>query len=135
MRCFNFDMKQTVEEVARENILFNHRTVDRTLFGKDVAKFGEINFVQGAEWQSKQSPWISVKDKAGCDTSSDCIVMVMNGDIFKAYFSSKNKWMKSNRGYYDEVIDDVVAWMPIPSFDEILEANKDVLERIKEKGD
>lgn len=128
-------MKQTVEEAAKENILFNHRTVDRTLFGKDLAKFGEINFVQGAEWQSKQSPWISVKDKAGCDTSSDCIVMVMNGDIFKAYFSSKNKWMKSNRGYYDEVIDDVVAWMPIPSFDEILEANRDVLERIKEKGD
>ena len=31
--------------------------------------------------------------------------------------------------------EDVVAWMPIPSFDEILEANKDVLERIKEKGD
>ena len=25
--------------------------------------------------------------------------------------------------------------MPIPSFDEILEANRDVLERIKEKGD
>lgn len=46
-------MKQTVEEAARENILFNHRTVDRTLFGKDLAKFGEMNFVQGAEWQSK----------------------------------------------------------------------------------
>lgn len=28
-----------------------------------------------------------------------------------------------------------VAWMPIPSFDDILEANRDVLERIKEKGD
>ena len=28
-------MKQTVEEAAKENILFNHRTVDRTLFGKD----------------------------------------------------------------------------------------------------
>lgn len=37
-------MKQTVEEAARENILFNHRTVDRTLFGKDLAKFGEMNF-------------------------------------------------------------------------------------------
>ena len=49
-------MKQTAEEAARENILFNHRTVDRTLFGKDLAKFGEMNFVQGAEWQSKQSP-------------------------------------------------------------------------------
>lgn len=128
-------MKQTVKEAAKENILFNHRTVDRTLFGKDLAKFGEINFVQGAEWQSKQSPWISVKEKAGCDTSDDCIVMVANGDIFKAYFSSKNKWMKSNDGHYDEVIDDVVAWFPIPSFDDILEANRDVLERIKEKGD
>ena len=28
-----------------------------------------------------------------------------------------------------------IAWMPIPTFDEILENNKDVLERIKEKGD
>lgn len=26
-------------------------------------------------------------------------------------------------------------WMPIPSFNEILEANRDVLERIKQKGD
>ncbi len=34
-----------------------------------------------------------------------------------------------------EVIDDVVAWFPIPSFDETLEVNKDVLERIKEKED
>ena len=56
-------MKQTLEEAARENILFNHRTVDRTLIGKDLAKFGEMNFVQGAEWQSRQSPWISVKER------------------------------------------------------------------------
>lgn len=53
-------MKQTLEEAARENILFNHRTADRTLSGKNLAQFGEINFIQGAEWQSKQSPWISV---------------------------------------------------------------------------
>lgn len=33
-------------------------------------------------------------------------------------------------GYYEEN-----TRMPIPSFDEILEANKDVLERIKQKGD
>lgn len=71
-------------------------------------------FKKGADWQAKQSPWISVEDKAGCDTSGDCIVMVMNGDIFKAYFSSENKWMKSNGAHYDEVIDDVVAWFPIP---------------------
>lgn len=126
------DMKQTVEEVAREAAEDCYEChYDDSLEMRLVKEA----FRQGAEWQSKQSPWISVKEKAGCDTSDDCIVMVANGDIFKAYFSSKNKWMKSNGGYYDEVIDDVVAWMPIPSFDEILEANRDVLERIKEKGD
>ena len=46
-------MKQTLEEAAKENILFNHRTVDRTLSGKDLAQFGEINFIQGAEWHAK----------------------------------------------------------------------------------
>ena len=126
------DMKQTVEEVAREAAEDCYEChYDDSLEMRLVKEA----FRQGAEWQSKQSPWISVKEKAGCDTSDDCIVMVANGDIFKAYFSSKNKWMKSNRGYYDEVIYDVVAWFPIPSFDEILEANRDVLERIKEKGD
>lgn len=122
-------MKQTVEEAARR---YSNDCRNRQLH---CEPYCIVDFISGAEWQSKQSPWISVKEKAGCDTSDDCIVMVANGDIFKAYFSSKNKWMKSNRGYYDEVIYDVVAWMPIPSFDDILEANRDVLERIKEKGD
>jgi hypothetical protein len=27
----------------------------------------------------------------------------------------------------------IIAWMPIPSFDEILEANKDVFKRLKSK--
>lgn len=126
-------MKQTLEEAAIKiaedcyEMPYDENFINMKLI-KNAFEFG-------AEWHAKQSLWISVKDKAGCDTSGDCIVMVMNGDIFKAYFSSENKWMKSNGGYYDEVIDDVVAWFPIPSFDEILEANRDVLERIKEKGD
>lgn len=122
-------MKQTVEEAAKK---YSNDCRNRQ---RHCEPYCIVDFISGAEWQSKQSPWISVKDKTGCDTSDDCIVMVANGDIFKAYFSSKNKWMKSNGGYYDEVIDDVVAWMPIPSFEGILEANRDVLERIKEKGD
>ena len=122
-------MKQTVEEAAKK---YSNDCRNRQ---RHCEPYCIVDFISGAEWQSKQSPWISVKEKAGCDTSDDCIVMVANGDIFKAYFSSKNKWMKSNDGHYDEVIDDVVAWFPIPSFDDILEANRDVLERIKEKGD
>lgn len=124
-------MKQTLKEAARKYADEIYDTAYRGILYRET----QDDFIAGAEWHAKQSLWISVKDKAGCDTSGDCIVMVMNGDIFKAYFSSENKWMKSNGGYYDEVIDDVVAWFPIPSFDDILEANRDVLERIKEKGD
>lgn len=134
-------MKQTVEEAAYDY------AAQKTKFRKDVLKEVDADdyvsrhsdcmedFQCGVQWQAKQSPWISVKDKAGCDSSNDCIVMVMNGDVFRAYFSSKDKWIKKDGGSYDEVIDDVVAWMPISPFDEILEANRDVLERIKEKGD
>lgn len=129
-------MKQTLEEAASEYM--NIPPVKAAIKCGDIEDLEshiKVAFESGAEWQAKQSPWISVEDKAGCDTSDDCIVMVMSGDIFRAYFSSGNKWMKNNGGHYDEVIDDVFAWFPIPSFDEILEANRDVLERIKEKGD
>lgn len=137
-------MKQTVEEAARTHWSESTYNKDAELAYderdsiaiKALAKSVTLRaFKKGADWQSKQSPWISVKDKAGYDSSDDCIVMVTNGDVFRAYFSSKDEWIKKDGGSYDEVIDDVVAWFPIPSFDEILEANKDVLERIKEKGD
>lgn len=126
-------MKQTVKDAARKNILFNHRTVDRTLFGKDLAKFGEMNFIQGAEWQSKQSPWISVKERL--PENEDRVLVLCKMKRFNSYFTLVNnyidgEWETKILAHYD-----TVAWMPIPSFDEILEANRDVLERIKQKGD
>lgn len=128
-------MKQTVEEAARENILFNHRTADRTLSGKNLAQFGEINFIQGAEWHAKQSPWISVKGRL---PEEDGYYFVTDGDVVeKVYFFKRwNKFVSTwdyPHLFYDEGV--IKAWLPIPSFDEILEANRDVLERIKEKGD
>ena len=133
-------MKQTVEDAAKENILFNHRTVDRTLFGKDLAKFGEINFVQGAEWQSKQSPWISVKERLPEPNKLVLCRMVSNGAIVSGYIvvsSGKSPYVATDGGFEFEDWNgyECDMWMYIPSFDEILEANKDVLERIKEKGD
>mgnify|MGYP000386890070 FL=1 len=133
-------MKQTVEEAASENILFNHRTVDRTLSGKDLAKFGEINFVQGAEWQSKQSPWISVKERLPEPNKLVLCRMVSNGAIVSGYIvvsSGKSPYVATDGGFEFEDWNgyECDMWMYIPSFDEILEANRDVLERIKEKGD
>ena len=120
-------MKQTVEEAARENILFNHRTADRTLSGKNLAQFGEINVIQGAEWHAKQSPWISVKGRL---PEEDGYYFVTDGDVVeKVYFFKRWNKFVSTRDYphlfYDEGV--IKAWLPIPSFDDILESNRDVL--------
>lgn len=129
-------MKQTVEEAARENILFNHRTVDRTLIGKDLARFGEINFIQGAEWQSKQSLWISVKERLPKHNIEVIICHEREFYIGKMYYCMQSNWWRvSDDERTDMIVNEDDSWMPIPSFDEILEANRDVLERIKEKGD
>lgn len=133
-------MKQTVEEAASENILFNHRTVDRTLSGKDLAKFGEINFVQGAEWQSKQSPWISVNERLPEPNKLVLCRMVSNGAIVSGYIvvsTGRSPYVATDGGFEFEDWNgyECDMWMYIPSFDDILEANRDVLERIKEKGD
>lgn len=129
-------MKQTVEEAARENILFNHRTVDRTLFGKDLAKFGEMNFVQGVEWQSKQSPWISVNERLP-EEGQPVLIRLKDGVIRLACYDieedSNIYFWNDNYSYETFRPWDVTHWREIPSFDEILETNKDVLQRLKEK--
>ena len=151
-------MKQTLETAAKENILFNQRTVDRTLSGKDLAQFGEINFIQGAEWHAKQPLWISVEERLPEKPEYDWVLVIvrdkrdgfigipqigeLRSDGFWHTVTSDSFNTPDFRRIYNttdalgEILkQEVVAWMPIPSFDEILEANRDVLERIKEKGD
>lgn len=58
-------MKQKLEEVARKELVLSHSiVVDRGGF-KELL-FNEcamLNmFYKGAEWQTKQSPWISIDD-------------------------------------------------------------------------
>ena len=124
-----FVLSDILEEAARENILFNHRTADRTLSGKNLAQFGEINFIQGAEWHAKQSPWISVEERLPDYEGKVLVLYEYEGEMqIQELFYIGEKIMVFGSS-------EVLAWMPIPSFDEILEANRDVLERIKEKGD
>ena len=126
------DMKQTVEEAARE--------AAEDYYGCNYDDRYEMRLVkeafrQGAEWQSKQSPWISVNERL---PEEDGYYFVTDGDVVeKVYFFKKWNKFTSTRDYphlfYNEGV--IKAWLHIPSFDEILEANRDVLERIKEKGD
>lgn len=90
-------------------------------------------YAKGYEAGTKQSPWISVKERLPENKDEVLVLNRMNisGRCFVSEDSYDGKeWAVSSAMHYIRV-----AWMPIPSFDEILEANRDVLERIKEKGD
>lgn len=139
-------MKQTVEEAARDTIhahykcngeypcgerdYCEHCNGHNTAFdccecGADEFKEG---FISGAEWQSKQSPWISVKERLPEELESVLVGTNYEGRYYyEVAFVMNGKWVCHNSK--------PIYWMPIPSFDDILEANRDVLERIKEKGD
>ena len=119
-------MKQTVEEAAKK---YSNDCRNRQLH---CEPYCIVDFIAGAEWQLKQSPWISVKERL---PKEDGYYFVTDGDVVeKVYFFKKWNKFTSTRDYphlfYNEGV--IKAWLHIPSFDEILEANKDVLERIKE---
>ena len=122
-------MKQKLEEAAEEYYERHKIHLAKDIFRPRVVDI----FKSGAEWQSNQSPWISVKERL--PENEDRVLVLCKMKRFNSYFTLVNnyidgEWETKILAHYD-----TVAWMPIPSFDEILEANKDVLERIKEKGD
>lgn len=107
-------------------------------------------YIKGYEAGTKQSPWISVEKRLPNKGQR-----VLVGFLY--YYKYDDREAESRKhidvftyengiwttdsdiSYLGKSVekDDikVICWMPIPSFDEILEANRDVLERIKEKGD
>lgn len=121
---------KTLEEAAKQELISSYAIV---IEGELVyQRQAMLNmFKKGADWQSKQSPWISVKERLP-EENKEYLVVLDNRVVYVAQYNKNNKsWLIYGTGYTYNV----VAYMPIPSFDEILEANRDVLERIKEKGD
>lgn len=128
-------MKQTLEQAANEYM--------ETLPVKAAIKCGDIEdleshikvaFKTGYEWQAKQSPWISVEERLPDDIPGVPLIVILedgkNG-YYNVRYTDNHEFVTMD----GRLLRNVAYWQPIPSFDEILEANKDVLERIKEKGD
>ncbi len=115
-------MKQTVEDAAKK---YSNDCRNRQLH---CGPYCIVDFISGSEWQSKQSPWISVNERLPEELESVLVGTNYEGRYYyEVAFVMNGKWVCHNSK--------PIYWMPIPSFNEILEANRDVLKRIKEKGD
>ena len=79
-------MKQTVEEAAKEywdSWLKNNPNADKTR----IVSLG-FAFKAGAEWQSKQSPWISVKERLPENNT-----VVLTRGLMASLFASFHLWV------------------------------------------
>lgn len=128
-------MKQTVEEAEKEYCDKNYPYSDL-----NIRLMVENAFEAGAEWQKKHSPWISVKERLPEQNELVLCRMVSNEAIVSGFIipmpSGRPRVVTLSDFEFEDYGDYVCdMWAPIPSFDEIFEANKDVLERIKGKGD
>lgn len=99
-------MKETVEEAKQ-------RYIDNHVSGNEYASFGAA-FEAGAEWQAKQSPWISVEERLPEDNE----LVLTSSSI---YGTKLLVWNDFHKVWDDEDGDDVYcdldkidAWMPIP---------------------
>lgn len=95
-------------------------------------------YTKGYEAGTKQSPWISVKERLPEPNKLVLCRMVSTGAIVSGYIvvsSGRSPYVATDGGFEFEDWNDYECdmWMYIPSFDQILEANRDVLERIKKK--
>lgn len=138
------ETKQTVEEAAIEARMASAETL--TTYGTHTSlddfeylshdEIAEAAFVKGAEWQSKQPPWISVKERLP-EEGKPVLIRLKDGVIRLACYDieedSNIYFWNDNYAYETFRPWDVTHWREIPSFDEILETNKDVLQRLKEK--
>lgn len=147
-------MKQTLEEAARKYADEIYDPADRGILYRET----QDDFIAGAKWHAKQSQWISVEERLPEKPEYDWVLVIVR-DKRDGFIGIPQIGELRSDGFWHTVTSDsfnttdfrriynttdalgeflkqeVVAWLPIPSFDEILEANRDVLERIKEKGD
>lgn len=113
----DIEMEQAVEVAAKEFALS-----DITI-GLPARSASFKAFKAGAEWQAKQSPWISVKERLPKENEMVLCRMVSNGAIVSGYIvveAGKPPRVATSGNFEFEDYGDYECdmWMPIPDLGE-----------------
>ncbi len=108
----DIDMRQTVEEAALDAALF-----EDYCYNEDLQPYYIEGFKRGAEWQAKQSPWISVEERL---PENQDIVLVRDeyGGKATAYLHGKDSGFIVYGEDAYKVFGEITHWMPIPDLEE-----------------
>lgn len=107
---YNFDMRQTLEEAAIKaaedcyEMPYNENLLHMLLIKQA--------FELGAEWQAKQSPWISVKERLPNNDENIFYTNHLSGALGVGFYVDE-KWYQA---YTGDDIYGITHWMPIPKF-------------------
>ena len=104
-------MKQTVEEAEKEYCDKNYPYSDL-----NIRLMVENAFEAGADWQSKQSPWISVEERL---PESNITVLTKGAYGYLICFLSNLGEWETGANVNEERLG-ITHWMPIPSLDKDL---------------
>ena len=119
----DIDKRQTVEEAAKDY------AIGKTFFRKNVLKEVDADdyvlrkdncredFKAGAEWQTKQSPWVSVEERL---PENQDIVLVRGeyGGKATAYLHSKDSGFIVYGEDAYKVFGEITHWCHIPDLEE-----------------
>lgn len=116
-KCINRPLKLSslcAGFIKREQVIF--------LFSKELT--------ENIKYRKEQSPWINVKKQLPQSTDW-YFVRYANGYDSPIY--GEAFWNNGFNSYNHLDSENITHYMPIPSLDDILATNKDVLKRLKEK--
>lgn len=111
----DIDKRQTVEEAA-------HFFAESRSSGSAFPAYYH-GFIAGAEWQAKQSPWVSIKERLPKENEMVLCRMVSNGAIVSGYIvveAGKPPRVATSGNFEFEDYGDYECdmWMPIPDLEE-----------------
>lgn len=101
----------------------------------DRKKYCIEDFCAGWD-EALKSQWVKVEDRLPKEDERVFVLYKYRGGIMidtDSYFGENFYNLYGMGNGWNHSGEKIIAWMPIPSFDDILQVNKDVLKRLKDK--